>query len=49
MGAGPRWVAATTAAMVLALAPGVHADIQLELRFDGQAIDPKAKPDFTCC
>jgi tetratricopeptide (TPR) repeat protein len=34
--------------MVLALAPGVHADIQLELRFDGQAIDPKAKPDFTC-
>jgi hypothetical protein len=48
MGAGPRWAAATTAAKVLALAPGVHADIQLELRFDGQAIDPKAKPDFTC-
>ena len=48
MRAGPRWIAATTVAMVLALAPGVHANIQLELRFDGQALDPRAKPDFTC-
>jgi hypothetical protein len=45
---GPRWVAAAAAAVVLALAPGAPADIPLELRFDGQAIDPKEKPDFTC-
>jgi tetratricopeptide (TPR) repeat protein len=45
---GPRWVAAAAAAVVLALAPGAQADIPLELRFDGQAIDPKEKPDFTC-
>ncbi|MBI2492986.1 MAG: hypothetical protein HYV94_12965 [Candidatus Rokubacteria bacterium] len=45
---GPRWLAAGAAAAVLALAPGAEARIPLELRFDGQALDPQAPPDFTC-
>ena len=35
-------------AALLACVTGAQANIQVELRFDGQAIDPKAKPDFTC-
>lgn len=45
---GRRWLAAVAAVAVLALAPGAQADISLELRFDGRAIDPKEKPDFSC-
>ncbi|MBI2157416.1 MAG: tetratricopeptide repeat protein [Candidatus Rokubacteria bacterium] len=45
---GPRWLAAGAAAAVLALAPGAEARIPLELRFDGQALDPQAPLDFTC-
>jgi hypothetical protein len=45
----PRWwrVVAAMAAL-LACVTGAQANIQVELRFDGQAIDPKVKPDFTC-
>ena len=42
------WLAAAAAAAVLALAPAAQADIPLGLRFDGQALDPEAKPDFSC-
>jgi hypothetical protein len=35
-------------AALLACVTGAQANIQVELRFDGQAIDPTAKPDFTC-
>jgi tetratricopeptide (TPR) repeat protein len=48
MRSGPRWVAAAAAAMALALASGVHADIPLEMHFDGHAIDLKEKPDVSC-
>lgn len=34
--------------MALALAPGAQADIPLELCFDGRALDPNVKPDFSC-
>jgi len=45
----PRWwrVVAAMAAL-LACVTGAQANLHVELRFDGQAIDPKAKPDFTC-
>jgi len=33
---------------VLALASGARAQIPLELRFDGQPVDPTAPPDFSC-
>jgi hypothetical protein len=32
----------------IALAPVAEARTPLELRFDGQAVDLKAPPDFTC-
>jgi len=48
MALAPRWSAAVAALAVLVLACGAQADIPLELRFDGQAIDPKAKPDVSC-
>jgi len=35
-------------AALLACVTDAQANIQVELRFDGQVIDPKAKPDFTC-
>lgn len=35
-------------AALLACVTDARANIQVELRFDGQVIDPKAKPDFTC-
>jgi hypothetical protein len=41
-----RVVAATLA--MLALAPAAAAQIPLELRFDGQAFEPTAPPDFSC-
>jgi hypothetical protein len=43
-----RIVALITAVVVLALAPAADARIPLELRFDGQPIDPTAPPDFSC-
>jgi len=43
---GRRWLAAGAA--VLALAAGAQARIPIDLRFDGQALDPQASPDFTC-
>ncbi len=43
----PRWLAVAAAAF-LACATVAQADIQLQLRFDDQTLDPKAKPDFTC-
>jgi tetratricopeptide (TPR) repeat protein len=43
-----RRFAVAVAAAVLALAPGAQARIPLELRFDGQAFDPTAPPDFSC-
>lgn len=45
---GRRGLVAGAAAAVLALAAGAEARIPLELRFDGQALDPQAPPDFTC-
>ena len=41
-------VVAAVAVAVLALAPVAQAPIPLDLRFDGQAFDPQALPDFTC-
>ncbi len=32
----------------LALGPGAQAQIPLELRFDGEPVDPTAPPDFSC-
>jgi len=43
-----RWCAVALAAAVLAPAPGAQARIPLELRFDGEAVEPTAPPDFTC-
>ncbi len=43
-----RLFAVAAALAVLALGPGAQARIPLELRFDGQALDPTAPPDFTC-
>jgi len=41
------WLAA--ALLVLSLAPGAEGGaIPLDLRFDGQPIEPAAPPDFTC-
>lgn len=48
MALAPRWGAAVAALAVLIVACGARADIPLELRFDGQAIDSKAKPDVSC-
>lgn len=48
MTSGPHWVAVAVAAAVLAQAPGAQARIPLDLRFDGQAFDPTAPPDFSC-
>jgi tetratricopeptide (TPR) repeat protein len=45
---GPCWLAATALAAVLGLPPGARAGIPLELRFDGQALEPAAPPDFSC-
>src|SRR2546425_6511929 len=44
----PRWSALAIAVAVLALTPGAHAGVPIDLRFDGQAFDPKAPPDFSC-
>src|SRR5882724_12171968 len=44
----PWWLAVAAAAALLMGATGAQADIQLQLRFDDQVLDPKAKPDFTC-
>jgi len=44
----PWWLVVAAAAALLAGATGAQADIQLQLRFDDQVLDPKAKPDFTC-
>jgi hypothetical protein len=44
----PRGAALLLAAALLALATGARAQIPLELRFDGQALDPAAPPDFSC-
>jgi len=41
-------VAAAAVALQALVAPGAQADIRLELRFDGQAFEPKAPPDFSC-
>jgi len=43
-----RLALVVAAALVLALAPGAMAQIPLELRFDGQAFEPTAPPDFSC-
>jgi tetratricopeptide (TPR) repeat protein len=43
-----RWLVVAAIAALLACVTGAEANIQVELRFDGQAFDPKAKPDFTC-
>jgi hypothetical protein len=45
---GPRWLAAAALAAVLGFPPGAQAGIPLELRFDGQALEPAAPPDFSC-
>jgi tetratricopeptide (TPR) repeat protein len=42
------WLAVGAIAALLACVTGAEARIQVELRFDGQALDPQAKPDFTC-
>jgi hypothetical protein len=42
------WRVVAAMAALLACVTGAQANIQVELRFDGQVIDPKAKPDFTC-
>jgi hypothetical protein len=42
------WLAVAAIAALLACVTGTEANIQVELRFDGQALDPKTKPDFTC-
>src|SRR4030095_6407787 len=42
------WRVVAAMAALLACVTGAEANIQVELRFDGQAFDPKAKPDFTC-
>src|SRR6266545_4187271 len=44
----PWWLAVAAAAALLACATGAQADIQLQLRFDNEVLDPKATPDFTC-
>ena len=44
----PWWLAVAAAAALLACVTCARADIQLELRFDSQVLDPKAKPDITC-
>ncbi len=44
----PWWLAVAAAAGLLACATGAQADIQLQLRFDNEVLDPKATPDFTC-
>ncbi len=45
-----RGLAAAAALLVLALAPaaGAGARIPLDLRFDGQPLEPMAPPDLTC-
>jgi hypothetical protein len=42
------WLALTAFVALLVCVAGAQASVQVELRFDGQALDPKAKPDFTC-
>jgi hypothetical protein len=42
------WPVAVFACALLALVPEGWAQIPLELRFDGEAIDTKAPPDFSC-
>ena len=44
----PRWSALAIAVALLALTPGARAGVPIDLRFDGQAFDPKAPPDFSC-
>jgi tetratricopeptide (TPR) repeat protein len=39
---------AAAALLVLALAPAGAGTLPLDLRFDGQALEPTAPPDFTC-
>lgn len=48
MTSGARQFAGVVGVAVLALAPGAQARIPLELRFDGQAFEPTAPPDFSC-
>ncbi len=44
-----RWLAAAAALLVLGPAPAAAAGgIALDLRFDGQALEATAAPDFTC-
>lgn len=45
---GPRWLATAAALAILGLASGAAARIPLDLRFDGQPLEPIAPPDLTC-
>src|SRR5258705_6619184 len=42
------WRVVVAIAALLACVTGAEASIQVELRFDSRALDPQAKPDFTC-
>jgi tetratricopeptide (TPR) repeat protein len=46
--AARRWLTRVLALAALAFGPSAEAGPVVELRFDGQAFDPRASPDFTC-